>query len=201
MNKCFILLPVIAAFIGWLANGILLRLLFHPILPKKILGFTIQGILPKYQYQIAQEIGRLVSKEFFSFKEIEDKIAHPDNIKKIMPLVEVHIDEFLRHKITAAMPMLSMFIGDKTIAQLKEVFMKELEVLFPELLKGYLNNLQKDIDLEQIITDKLSGFSLYKLEQTFTTSMPKLQSQFKLVGAAVGFSIGLIQLLLMFLLK
>ena len=183
MNKYLFLLPFIAAIIGWLANGLLIKLLFRSILPKR-------------QQQIAEQIGKMVSKEF-SFKQIEEKITNPASIQKIMPLVEVHIDEFLRNKLSAAMPMLSMFIGDKTIAQLKEVFMKELETMFPQLLKNYVNNLQEDIDVEKIITEKIATFPINKLEQIANETMAKELRFFKLVGAAIGFVIGLLEVLMM----
>jgi hypothetical protein len=35
------------------------------------------------------------------------------------------------------MPIISMFIGDKTIAQLKEVFLEELAQIFPSLLSEF----------------------------------------------------------------
>jgi hypothetical protein len=35
------------------------------------------------------------------------------------------------------MPIISMFIGDKTIAQLKEVFLEELAQIFPALLSEF----------------------------------------------------------------
>jgi hypothetical protein len=35
------------------------------------------------------------------------------------------------------MPVISMFIGDKTIAQLKEVFLEELHQIFPTLLSQF----------------------------------------------------------------
>ena len=61
--------------------------------------------------------------------------------ENIQPLVESQIDNFLRHKLSKAMPMLSMFIGEKTIIQLKTVFMKELEEIFPGVMGKYTSRL------------------------------------------------------------
>jgi hypothetical protein len=38
-----------------------------------------------------------------------------------------------------------MFIGDKTIEELKTVFMEELELLFPALMNSYSGNLNQII--------------------------------------------------------
>src|SRR5437667_11640415 len=122
-----IILPVISAFIGWLSNQVVIKMLFHPQKPIRVFGLTIQGIFPKNHKQLAQKLGKLVSNELLSFSDIEQKVTSEENLKKIMPIVETHIDEFLRTKLGKAFPMISMFIGEKTINQLKTVFMDELE--------------------------------------------------------------------------
>jgi uncharacterized membrane protein YheB (UPF0754 family) len=193
MNKWLFLIPLISAFIGWFTNWIAIKMLFHPRLPKKILGITFHGIFPKRQKQFAEHLGRLVSKELLSFKDIEEKITHPDNIKKIMPLVDEHIDNFLRNKLAATMPMISMFIGDKTIVQLKEVFMAELEELFPQLMTNYMNSLQTELDLEKIVIAKVSAFSSDKLEEVLNNIMSKEFRFVEIIGAVLGFIIGLLQ--------
>ncbi len=195
MNLIY-LIPFISAFIGWFTNWIAIKMLFHPKEPKKILGITFHGIFPKRQKQFAEKLGKLVSNELLSFKDIEEKISNPANISKLMPFVETHIDHFLRVKLAEQMPVISMFIGDKTINQLKEVFITELTDLFPVIMKNYMNNLQEDLDLEKIVTQKVSGFSSDKLEQILNDIMSKEFRFVEIIGAVLGFLIGLLQVLL-----
>ncbi len=187
------LLPLISAFIGWFTNFLAIKMLFHPREPKKILWFTLQGIFPKRQQQFAEKLGKLVSEELLSFSDIEEKITHPDNIKNLMPLVEEHIDQFLRVKLPKQMPIISMFIGDKTINELKGVFISELETLFPVIMKNYMHNLQSELDLEKIVTEKVSNFSSDKLEQVLTSIMSKEFRFVEIIGGVLGFLIGLLQ--------
>src|SRR5689334_14885864 len=104
--------PFIAAVIGWLINSLLVRFLFRPYQPKKILGITIQGILAKQQQSLAEKIGTFAGS-LVSADSIEQKIADPGNLDRIMPVIEEHVDEFLRVKLPKEMPMISMFIGEK----------------------------------------------------------------------------------------
>jgi hypothetical protein len=50
-----------------------------------------------------------------------------------------------------------MFIGDKTIQQLKEVFIEELKIMFPELIHSFTSNIQKELvdKLELVYIDVL----------------------------------------------
>ena len=196
MSIWLLSIPFISAFIGWFTNWIAIKMLFHPRVPTKILGITFHGIFPKRQKQFAEKLGKLVSNELLSFKDIEQKITNPNNIKKIMPHVEGHIDHFLRNKLSEQMPMISMFIGDKTIAQLKSVFIAELEILFPTIMTNYMENLQHELDLEKIITEKVSGFSSDKLEEILNTIMSKEFRFVEIIGAVLGFVIGLVQVLI-----
>ncbi len=196
MKITLILIPIISAFIGWFTNWIAIKMLFHPKLPTKILGITFHGIFPKRQKQFAEKLGKLVSQELLSFSDIEKKISNPENIEKLMPFVETHIDHFLRVKLAEEMPMISMFIGDKTINQMKAVFIKELQTLFPSMMENYMGQLEKDLDLEKIVVDKVSGFSSDKLEEILQAIMSKEFRFVEIIGGVLGFIIGLLQIFL-----
>jgi uncharacterized membrane protein YheB (UPF0754 family) len=194
-------IPFISAFIHWLTIWMALKLLFHPRQPKKILGFTLHGVFPKRQQQIAESLGRIVGQELLSFSDIEKTITNPANLEKILPLAEAHIDNFLRNKLKETMPMISMFIGDKTINHLKTVFMKELEDLFPVIMKNYVAHLKNDLDLEKIVVDKIANFSSDRLETMLNQILTKEFRFVEVIGAALGFFIGLLQIFLTLLMR
>jgi len=196
MNYWLFLIPLISAFIGWFTNWIAIKMLFHPKEPKKILGITFHGIFPKRQQQFAEKLGKLVSEELLSFKEIEEKIINPDNLSKMMPLVEDKIDLFLREKLSIVFPMISMFIGQNTISNLKIVFMQELETMFPEIIGSYMKNIESQLDLEKMVTEKVAGFSSDKMETILNQIMSKEFRFVEIIGGVLGLIIGILQVLI-----
>ena len=196
MNYWLILIPLISAFIGWFTNWIAIKMLFHPKEPQKILGITFHGIFPKRQQQFAEKLGKLVSEELLSFKEIEEKIINPANLSKIMPLVEGKIDLFLHEKLKSVFPMISMFIGQNTINQLKLVFMQELETMFPEIIGSYMKHLESELDLEKMVTKKVAGFSSDKMETILNQIMSKEFRFVEIIGGVLGLLIGILQVLI-----
>jgi len=196
MNYWLFLIPLISAFIGWFTNWIAIKMLFHPKEPKKILGITFHGIFPKRQQQFAEKLGKLVSEELLSFKEIEEKIINPDNLSKMMPLVEGKIDLFLREKLSIVFPMISMFIGQNTISHLKIVFMQELESMFPEIIGSYMKNIESQLDLEKMVTEKVAGFSSDKMETILNQIMSKEFRFVEIIGGVLGLIIGILQVLI-----
>jgi uncharacterized membrane protein YheB (UPF0754 family) len=193
MNPTYVLIPLISAFIGYFTNWIAIKMLFHPRKPLRVAGITLQGVFPKRQQQFAEKLGRLVSQELLSFRDIEEKITGVENLKKIMPVVDAHVDHFLRNRLSDVFPVISMFIGDKTIAQLKGFFMAELESLFPTLMKNYMKNLQSELDLERIVTEKVAGFSTDKLEDLLRGIMAREFRFVEIIGGVVGLLIGTVQ--------
>lgn len=191
----YVITIVLSAFTGWITTWVAIKMLFHPRNPIKIFGFTLQGIFPKNQLLIAQKLGQMVSNELLSFDEIEQKVTNPENLQMLRPDIEAHIDNFLRNKLKDVFPMLSMFIGDKTIDQLKGAFLTELEDLFPVLMKNYMGKLQHDLDLEKIVTEKVANFSSEKLEDILNQITKKEFLFLEFIGGAFGFIIGLIQVL------
>ena len=193
MNWWLFIIPFIAAFIGWLTNRLAIKMLFYPRNPKKIMGITIQGIFPKRQKLLAEKLGKLISKEFLSFEEIEQKITDPNKLRKVLPMIENHVDEFLRVKMSKEMPFLSMFIGDKTIGSLKTAFMQEIELIFPGVMIQFAGNMKDELDIEAIVTQKVTAFSSDKLEEILLQIMSKEFRFVEIIGAVIGFLIGLLQ--------
>ena len=190
----YILPLLLSCFTGWFVIWISIKLLFRPVKPVSFAGITIQGILPANQKLIAQKIGNLVSTQLFSFDALQQKVTDPENFNKLKPEIEMHVDSFLRDRLKETFPMLSMLIGDKTINQLKTAFLTELETLFPNLMKSYVANLEKDFDIEKEVSKKITGFSISKAEDLVYQSAKKQLIKIQLFGAAIGFLTGLIHI-------
>ena len=196
INPWIYTIPFISAIIHWVTIWMALKMLFHPKQPKRFLGMTFQGVFPKKQVQIAENLGRIVGQELLSFQDIEQKITGGNNLDRIYPEIEKHIDEFLRVRLKESMPMIAMFIGEATILQMKEIFMNELKNMLPGLLKNYINNLKGDLDLEKIVVEKIKGFSSDRLENMLNQILTKEFRFVEVIGAILGFLIGVVQILI-----
>ncbi len=189
-------LPIISAFIGWFTNWIAIKMLFHPKEPINILGITLHGIFPKRQKQFAEKLGVLVANELISFDDISSKINSPDTIQKIIPIVEERVDHFIKTKLTEELPLLSMFIKDKTLDNIKKGIVNEVETMFPAMIGQMTANMKQDLDVEKIVVDKVSNFSSDKLEEILVSIMKKEFKFVEIIGGVLGFLIGLLQIVI-----
>lgn len=193
------LLPFIAALIGWVTNFLAIKMLFHPRKPINILGIKIQGIFPKRQGALAESIGKLVSKELVSVDDIASSLKDEKSLEGVYSLLDEKADSFLRDKLLGSFPMLSMFLTEDLILKVKGMLMDELKASIPTIIDSYTDDLKSSLDIQQIVHDKVSKFSLEKLEDVLFSIMSKEFKFIEIVGAVLGFFIGLVQLSLMYI--
>jgi len=196
MNLWQIFIPLITAFSGWFAISITFKLFFRPYTPRKIAGITFQGIYPQKHKDISDQAASFIAHELSLSGMSEQKLINPSALKQLMPFIDEEVDKFLKIKLTQTMPYITAFIGEKTISQLKAVFMEELEILFPELIKRYVAQLKEGHDVEKLIAEKLNEITAEKLEKVINTNISKELKRVKITGAITGFIIGIIYLLL-----
>ncbi|HYF31487.1 MAG TPA: DUF445 domain-containing protein [Chitinophagaceae bacterium] len=199
MTWWWYLFPLAAACIGWAIASFSLWLLFHPACPINIMGIRIQGIIPARKKVFDGKLSRIIAQEFFSIQEMEETFINKESFQKILPSIEAHLDNFLQNKLHKAIPFLGMFVGDKIMAQLKELFMEELSELFPVVMKNYIGRIQQEIDLESVLYHKLAAIPSERLESLVHELLAREWRSVKIMGALAGLIIGLLQLGLLWL--
>ena len=195
----FWLQPFIAAFTGWFTTWIAIFMLFHPKQPKRFLGITIQGVFPKRQKQFAMKLGKVVATELINFKDIAEQLKDPRHLSHVKPIIEKHLDDFLKVKLKEKLPVIAMFVSDGMLGQIKEGMLEEIEQLLPDVLSHYTDSMTNKIDIEQMVTNKVADFSSDKLEEILKIVMSKEFRFVELIGGVLGFVIGLIQIGLSFI--
>jgi len=193
-NLMFWTQPLISSFIGWVTTWLAIKMLFHPRNPIRILGITVQGVFPKRQRQVAQELGRIVAKELLHFDEIAGQLKDPAMLSGLTPTVEKHLDNFLQVKLKEKLPIIAMFVSNDMLQQIKAGMLEEIALLLPEIIHQYTDSLSRKIDIEKMVTDKVSGFSSDKLEQILGAVMKKEFWFLEIVAAVLGLLIGLVQM-------
>ena len=189
------LFPLIGAATGWVTNWIAVKMLFHPKEPRSFLFFKIQGVFPKRQKAMAQKLGHIVASELFSIDEVVAKMTESDN-KEVLLFVENKIDDFISHKLTESMPMLGMFLNDELKTKIKTILLKEIEQVIPEVMNSYASKIKEEVNVQEMVYQKVVNFSSDKLEEILVSIMKKEFKFIELLGGILGFIIGTIQTIL-----
>ncbi|NLR92597.1 DUF445 domain-containing protein [Flammeovirga agarivorans] len=192
MSTVMWILPVISAGIGWVTNYVAIKMLFHPRKPINLGLFTLHGVFPRRKETLARRLGVIVEKDLFTPEMIVDKLNTEDNKAKLKTAVMKRINEFVDEKAVQFGPMLQMFGGDAIIDQIRTGMEKSVDDMIPKLMEDIGSNITS-ISIEQIVYEKVMDFSDEKFEDLLMAVIKSELTFIEIMGAVLGFFIGLVQ--------
>lgn len=191
-----LLLAVVGAVIGYTTNVIAIKLLFRPLVPVKILGFKIQGVIPKRRDEIAKSIGETVEEELLSVDEIMDQLIEGTDKKDILEMFKTKIIAMMEGKLPS---FLSAFSGTIT-KYIEELIDNKGEALLDEITEELVHKATSSISISKMIEEKISMFELEEIETMILKIAKSELKHIEYLGGVLGFLIGITQGLILIIL-
>ena len=199
--KQLLVMVLISGAIGWITNWVAIKMLFRPHKEINFGLFKIQGLIPKRKAEIGSGIASIIQNELISVKDVISNIDREEFSKRLNSLIDDVLDKNLKKKVKEKFPLLQMFFTDKVAKDvgntIKDIVMENQEKIF-EIFSNYA---EENIDFEIIISDKISNFSLDKLEEIITLLAKKELKHIEVIGAILGGLIGVAQYLITLIIK
>ena len=190
-------LPLIGALIGWLTNYIAIKMLFHPRNEVRIFFIPVQGIFPKRQKDLARKLGQIVSEELVSVQDITDHLKKKATSEAVLNHIALRLEEGITKRLPRAFPMLAMLMSSDMADKIKAVLLEQMGSLNEDLIDKLSGELEEELDVQRIVEEKVSSFSSDKLEEILFSIMRREFKFVEMVGAVLGFFIGVAQILLL----
>ena len=199
--KQLLVMVLISGAIGWITNWVAIKMLFRPHKEINFGLFKIQGLIPKRRAEIGSGIANIIQNELISVKDVISNIDREEFSKRLNSLIDDVLDKNLKKKVKEKFPLFQMFFTDKVAKDvgntIKDIIMENQEKIF-EIFSNYA---EENIDFEVIISDKISNFSLDKLEEIITFLAKKELKHIEVIGAILGMLIGAVQYLITLIIK
>ena len=194
--KQLLVMILISGAIGWITNWVAIKMLFRPHREINFGLFKIQGLIPKRKAEIGSGIANIIQNELISVKDVISNIDREEFSKRLNKLIDEVLNKNLKKKVKEKFPFLQVFFTDKVAKDIgnaiKSIIMENQEKIF-EIFSNYA---EENIDFEIIISDKISNFSLDKLEEIITLLANKELKHIEVIGAVLGMIIGAVQYLI-----
>ena len=188
-----VIMVIISATIGWITNWVAIKMLFRPHNEINLGLFKIQGLIPKRRAEIGIGIADVIQNELISIKDVIANIDREEFSKRLNDLIDDVLEKNLKTKVKEKFPVMQMFFSDKMAKDvsntIKGIVMENQEKIF-EIFSNYA---EENINFSTIITDKISNFSLDKLEEIINGLAKKELKHIEVIGAILGAFIGLVQ--------
>ena len=191
----------ISATIGWVTNWVAIKMLFRPHKEISFGLFKIQGLIPKRRAEIGSGIASIIQNELISVKDVISNIDREEFSKRLDSSIDEVLEKNLKAKVKEKFPILQMFFSDRMAKDvsntIKDIIMENQEKIF-EIFSNYA---EENINFEVIISNKISNFSLDKLEEIITFLAKKELKHIEIIGAILGMLIGAVQYLITLIIK
>ena len=194
--KNLLFMVIVGTFICWVTNYIAIKLLFRPYNEINILGFKLQGVIPKRRKELAENIGKTINAELISIKDITNTIDSMELEIEIDKIVGDIVEKKIKGEFLGSYPMLKMFINDSIIDKIKSYIKSAIEENKGEIVNTIIGKLEKEIDFEDLIIKKINEFSLEDVEKMTINIAKNELKHIEYIGAVLGAFIGVIQYLL-----
>lgn len=190
----YFLLPVIAAFVGWITNVIAIRLLFRPYKPIRIpiLGVEIQGVLPRRKRAIAMAIAQVVEEDLLSKEDLWAKLEDPHVEDALVHRVVSLIEERIASLYPAWFPT---SWGYSLFSFMRGWIEGRVRELIPEIRVRLKEEIFKRIGFRDIVESKVNSFDFGELERIVMKVASKELRFVEVAGGVLGLLIGFIQVM------
>ena len=199
--KQLLIMIFISATIGWITNWVAIKMLFRPHKEINFGLFKIQGLIPKRKAEIGSGIANIIQNELISVKDVISNIDREEFSKRLNSSIDRVLEKNLKGKVKEKFPVLQMFFSDRMAKDvsntIKDIIMENQEKIF-EIFSNYA---EENINFEVIISNKISNFSLDKLEEIITFLAKKELKHIEVIGAILGGLIGVAQYLITLIIK
>jgi fructose-1,6-bisphosphatase len=185
MAILFLVVPILSGCLGFFLNLLIIKIVLNPSANRqKKLVLSISKIIND-QINITQILQtQVINKEVF--------------FDSIQPDIEKHVDYFLRVKLKEQIPVISVFIGEKTISQMKEVLQAELKNILPQIIDTSINRVEKSFNVGEFIATKIINLNAAEKKSILKILIKKLVLWGLINGIIIGLVIVIIETLLIY---
>ena len=189
------LLPVFGFLVGWFTNYVALRVIFRPIIPRKICGnFYIQGLFLKRQVEVSSIYARVNCEEVLTTKAMWNFILNgPDRIN-FQTLLRAHSIVFTEKLVGGLRPFAIATLGVEGFATMKEAVAEKVIEAMPIIMPLTYDYTTKALDLENTIRKSMQALPPSEFESVLHPAFEEDEMTLIFVGGVLGMFVGLIQI-------
>jgi len=185
-------MPVVTALIGWLTNKAAIYMLFHPREPRRVWPFRLHGLIPRRKKEIARLTADMIARELLSEAHIENRLGAMDSGAMIEELAHKLVYEGLEPRL-ARIPLIGGAIVRNSIDGIHKSVLEELRKEAPIMQKRLAARIAKKIDVQAMIEERIDALDTERMEVLVRKVASRELRGIEVMGAVMGFAIGLLQ--------
>ena len=190
MVERLILMIVIGGLIGYLTNKVAVKMLFRPIKPRKILFFTLQGLLPKRKTTIAESMGETIEEAFLSKETIVESFIDDDLAQEF----KATLKSKMKSKIVKILPpMLNQMFGSQVEMIIDQYIDQEGDQMIEEMFTSLKKHGFEKLNIKELVKRRVDALDFIAFEELVLKIVKKELRHIEMIGLFLGMMIGGLQ--------
>ena len=191
------MLPAFGGFVGFFSDWMALQMMFRPLQPKKIMGFTLQGLFIRRQNEVAADYAALISKQLLTSGNMMEELFTGTHSDKVIELVGRYVKQEIDQQAGIVKPLVVYAMGGQKYQSLKEQVAVRILAQLPETMK-YIESYAEDaMDIRNTLVSRMQDLTPEEFEGMLRPAFKEDEWSLIIVGAVLGFLVGEIQIHLM----
>ena len=195
MDAAWWTLPLTGGLIGWATNRVAIWALFRPIRPWRVpgLGWTVQGLLPRRQADLARALAETVDRDLLSAADVREHLRRLPVEGRVADAVERLVREAVLGRLPALVPRAwALQVAERLGREARHEVLRR----FPELAEGVLQAAEENLRLGPVVERKLLDLDPAGVEALVWRLAGRELRFVEWSGAVLGFLVGLFEALL-----
>ncbi len=192
-----LVMPLFGLFTGWFTDWLALKMVFNPKQPVRYFGlFEWQGLFLKRRKEIAGDYGALIAKEILTPHNVINAVLRGPLSDRLFAMVQREVQHVLDQQTGVARPFVVLAVGSTRYQEMKRLVSEKIMERLPETM-AYMENYAEDaMDIRNTMVTKMQELSAEEFEGLLRPAFEQDEWILIAVGAALGFGVGELQLLM-----
>lgn len=191
------LMPLSGGFVGLVSDYIALQMMFRPLQPTKILGFTFQGKFIARQKEVARDYAALISKQLLTPANIVEGLLNGPLADRVVDQIQRQVRDITEKQLGIARPFVVMAMGSERYDEIRAYLVQRVIELIPETSREMERYAMDALDIQNTIVSRMDLLTPEEFEAMLRPAFKEDEPKLVICGAVLGFIIGELQVRLM----
>ena len=179
--------PLVGAAIGWFTNWLAIRMLFRPRQARRLLGLTVQGVIPRRRNEIAERLAQAFERELFSHQDVQGALQDPAYQEALRTHIEEHVRRYLTGKVAGSPLLVRALVSDGMVGRLAAGITEEAMSQLPSIVGKAAEELEARFDIRAVVRSKIEALDQERLEALVLELSHRELRFIEILGGVVGF--------------
>lgn len=190
-------LPAAGFVVGWFTNYVAIKIIFWPLVPKRLCGcWKVHGLFLKRQHEVSAIFSQVVVTDILHVKALWDAIFTGPLSMNFYAMLRAHTLAYADKLLFDLQPLVVAALGGDAFAQMKESMAQKVLDRLPLLIDHSYQYTQDALDMERTICTKMQALDPIEFEGVLHPAFQEDEVELIALGGVLGAMVGVLQIYL-----